>query len=80
MWIALAGVAQWTERHPANQKVADLVSSQGTCPGCGPGPQLGACRRQPVNFSFLLFLPPFSLSKNKSIKSLKTNKQKNYVD
>ena len=36
---ALAGVAQWIERRPANQKVASLIPSEGTCLGCEPGPQ-----------------------------------------
>ena len=36
---ALAGVAQWTEHRPANQTVATLTPSQGTCLGCGPGHQ-----------------------------------------
>ena len=36
---ALAGVAQWIELWPANQRVAGLIPSQGTWPGCGPGPQ-----------------------------------------
>ena len=36
---ALAGVAQWIERRPVNQKVVGLISSQGTCLGCRPGPQ-----------------------------------------
>ena len=36
---ALAGVAQWTEHQPANQRAAGLSPSQGTCLGCGPGPQ-----------------------------------------
>ena len=36
---ALAGVAQWTELQPANQRVASLIPSQGTCLGCRPGPQ-----------------------------------------
>ena len=40
--MALAGVAQWIERRPANQRVAGSIPSQGTCLGCGPGPQLGA--------------------------------------
>ena len=31
--IALAGVAQWAERRPANQRVTDLIPSQGTCLG-----------------------------------------------
>ena len=45
--LALAGVAQWIERRPTNQRVTGLVPSQGTCLGCGPGPQLGARKRQP---------------------------------
>ena len=45
---ALAGVAQRTEC-PVNRKVAVLVPSQGTHPGCRPGPQLEVCERQPIN-------------------------------
>ena len=37
--FALAGVAQWIECWPVNQRVASLIPSQGTCLGCGPGPQ-----------------------------------------
>ena len=36
---ALAGVAQWIERQPVNQRVTTLIPSQGTCLGCRPGPQ-----------------------------------------
>ena len=36
---ALAGVAQWIELLPENQRVGSLIPSQGTCLGCGPGPQ-----------------------------------------
>ena len=59
---ALAGVAQWTECWPVNWRVAGLIPSQGTCLGCGP--QLGACRRQPMflshtDVSLPLFHPPF---------------------
>ena len=36
---ALAGVAQWIECRPVNQRVAGSIPSQGTCLGCGPGPQ-----------------------------------------
>ena len=36
---ALAGVAQWIEGQPAKQRVANLIPGQGTCLGCGPGPQ-----------------------------------------
>ena len=35
---ALAGVAQWIEHGPANQRVAGSIPSQGTGLGCGPGP------------------------------------------
>ena len=45
--IALAGVAQWVERQPANQRVTSSIPNQGTCLGCGPGPQLGVLKRQP---------------------------------
>ena len=57
---ALAGVAQWIECQPANQRVMGSIPSQGTCLGCGPGLQLGACKMQPhTDVSLLLFLPPF---------------------
>ena len=36
---SLAGVAQWIEQEPANQKVTGWIPSQGTCLVCGPGPQ-----------------------------------------
>ena len=36
---ALAGVAQWIERRPENQRAAGSIPSQGTCLGCRPGPQ-----------------------------------------
>ena len=35
----LAGVVQWIERRPANQRVSGLIPSQVTCLGCGPGLQ-----------------------------------------
>ena len=37
--LALAGVAQWIELRPANQRVTSSILSQGTCLDCGPGPQ-----------------------------------------
>ena len=37
--FVLAGVAQQIECQPANQRVAGSIPSQGTCPGCGQGPQ-----------------------------------------
>ena len=57
---ALAGVAQWIEHGPENQRVTSSIPSQGTCLGCGPGPQYGACERQPhIDVSLTLFCPPF---------------------
>ena len=35
MKLTLAGVAQWIEHQPANQRVADSIHSQGTRLGCG---------------------------------------------
>ena len=49
--MALAGVAQGTERRPVNWKVVSSIPDQGTCLGCGPGPLMGACERQPVDVS-----------------------------
>ena len=37
--MALAGVAQWIERWPVNQRVAGLIPSQGISLGCGLGLQ-----------------------------------------
>ena len=37
--LALAGVAQWIECGPVNQRVTGLIPSQGTGLGYGPGPQ-----------------------------------------
>ena len=57
---ALAGVAQWTECQLANQRVTGSIPSQGTCLGCGPGPQWGVRERQPhIDVSRPLFLLPF---------------------
>ena len=62
MWLqALAGVAQWIERRPANQRVASSIPSQGTCLGCGPSAQLGACEmQQHIDVSLPLLLPPLT--------------------
>ena len=58
--IALAGVAQWTECWPLNQRVTGLIPSQGIGLGCGPGPWLEACQTQPhIDISLPLFLPHF---------------------
>ena len=56
---ALAGRAHWIGCQPANQKVAGSIPCQGMCLGCGPGPQLVACRRHLIDVSLLLFLLHF---------------------
>ena len=68
--MALAGVVQWVERQPVNQKIAGPVPSQDTCLDCQPGPQQGAHKRQPhIDVSLLLFLSPVpSLNINKILK------------
>ena len=44
----------------ANQRVTGSIPSQGTCLGCGPGPQWGPRERQPhIDVSLPLFFPPF---------------------
>ena len=72
----LAGVAQWTLCWPTDQKVAGSIPGQGTCLGGGPGPQLGTCKRQPIDVSLThrCFSPSLSPS---LIFSLKINKNKN---
>ena len=61
----LAGLAQWIEHQPVNQRVTGLIPSQGTCLGCKPGPHWGACEKQPhIDVSFSLSFPS-PTSKNK---------------
>ena len=56
--LPLAGVAQWIEHWPANQRVAGSIPSQGTCLGCRPGLQWVTQDRQPhIDVSLLLSLP-----------------------
>ena len=43
--VALADVAQWVERQPADLKVTGSIPGQGTRLGCGPGPRLGVFER-----------------------------------
>ena len=57
---SLAAMAQWIKCQPVNQRVTSLILSQGTNLACRPGPQMGACDRQPdIDVSLPLFLPPF---------------------
>ena len=69
---ALAGVAQWTECQPANQRVAGSIPSQGHMPGLQARSPVGG---EPVAttqmFLSLSFSLPSPFCKNKYIKSLK---------
>ena len=66
----LAGVAQWVECQPANQKVANLIPGHGRCLSCGPGPQLGACERQLIDvFLHIDVSLPFPSSLPLSVKN-----------
>ena len=74
--VALAGVAQWIECWPVNQKVSGSIPSLSTCLGCGPGPQLEACERQQIvsvshRCSSPSLSPSLPLSLKIKIKSLK---------
>ena len=52
--MALAGMVQWIEHQPANQRVASSIPRQGTCLCCR------AHERQPhIDVSLPVFLPPF---------------------
>ena len=73
VYFTLNCMAQWVGRCPANRKHAGLISSQGTCLGYRPGPQLGSRRRQPINVSFLHWCFPPSLPPSLPL-SLKINK------
>ena len=71
--LALAGVAQWIECQPVDQRVTGSILSQGTCLGCGPGPQMGTCERQLMGFSpsltpFLLLFPKINFKKLTGLK------------
>ena len=62
--LALAPVARWIECRPVNWEVASSIPSEGTCLGCGPGPQLGASKRQQicVPLAHWYFSPSLSLT------------------
>ena len=69
IWLtALAGVAQWIECRPVNQRVAGLIPSQGLCLGCQPGqvPSAGRVRSNHIlMFLSLSFSFPSLLKINK---------------
>ena len=64
-YIYLAGVAQWIECRPTNERVAGSIPSQGTLLGCGPGwaPSRGSMRGNHTDVSLPLFLLPFQINK-----------------
>ena len=63
--IALAGVAQWIECGPANQRVTGSIPSQGTCLSCRSGAHWWARERQLyIDVSLPLYFPLFFSSKN----------------
>ena len=51
--MALAGMAQWIEDRPVNQRVTGLIPSQGTCLGVGQVPSRGCVKGNHI----LMFLP-----------------------
>ena len=63
----LAGVAQWIEHRPVNQRVAGSIPSLGRMPGLWARSPVGAHKRQPhIDVSLPLLLPSFpSLKINK---------------
>ena len=66
--MALAGGFSWLEHHPKHQKVASLISSQGTYLGCGLSPHWGAC----TGGNRLMVLSRLSLSVSLSLSSNQT--------
>ena len=61
-------MAQWVECQPVSQRVAGSIPSQGTCLGCGPGPQVVGMQEATTHWCFSLSLSPSLLL------SLKVNK------
>ena len=70
--VTLAGVTQWIECQPANQRVTSSIPTQGTYLGCRTDGQQGHMRgNHTLMFLSLSFFLPSPLSKNKQIKSFK---------
>ena len=60
--IALTGVVQLVGQHPADRGVLGSIPGQGTCLGCGFGPQLGSVRHSQLMFPSRIHVSlPFSL-------------------
>ena len=66
-----SALAHWIECGPMNQRVTGSIPSQGTCLGHGPGPQQGACQRQPqVNVSLPFSFPSLQKKKEEEIQKM----------
>ena len=58
--MALAGVAQWIECRPVNQRVVSSIPSWHECLGCRQVPSRGHVKGGPhIDVSLPIFLPPF---------------------
>ena len=55
----LAGMSQWTECQPANQRVAGSIPSQGNAWVAGQVPSWGRARGNHTDVSLPFFLPSF---------------------
>ena len=67
--LALAGVAQWIEHGPANQRVVGSIPSPGHMLGFLAGSPLGVRETQPhIDVSLPLFRLLLSLKRNKILK------------
>ena len=73
-------MAQWIECQPANQGVSGSIPDQGACLGCGPGPQLGVCRRQPHIDIFLSLSPSLPLSLNLQVNNSRVDETENHIN
>ena len=64
--FSYAGMAQWIEHRPANQRVAGSIPNWGMCLGCGQVPSGGhMTNNHTLMFLSLPFSLPSPLSKNK---------------
>ena len=56
--MALAGVAQWIEHWPENQRVASLIPSLEHMPGLQARSPVGGVRETTTHKCFSFFVPP----------------------
>ena len=76
-WLVwLSGLSMGLKlKGPENWKVSGSIPSQGTCLGCGPGPQLGRARGNQLMFRtsmFFFLFPslPLSLKKKENLQNV----------